>query len=207
MQKPRALRAGDRVAVVAPASPLDMEVVKRGSAELRRLGFTPVIDRSAYARDRYVAGRPGVRAEALAAAWADPDIAGVFATRGGYGSVQLLRLLDHERFRTRPKVFVGSSDLTAVLTWLTGRCDTVGFHGPMLVNLARGSRGGRGLRSPLAARGRRHAGTAGGTGTRRSGRGLSWRGARAPARWYVVVAARVARDSVLVLRRPMATCC
>ena len=136
MRKPRALQSGDRVAVVAPSSPFDRALFDAGVAELTQLGFNPSFDDSVFAETRYLAGPAAVRAAALMAAWEDPDVAGVFAVRGGYGSAQLLPLLDLDRIRATTKVFIGCSDLTSVLACLTNRCDMVGFHGPMLVNLA-----------------------------------------------------------------------
>ena len=97
MLKPRALSPGDRLAVVAPASPFDREEFDRGVDEIRRLGFVPVYDDSVFARQRYVAGPAAVRAAAIRAAWRDPSIAGLIAVRGGYGSAQVLPLLDRGR--------------------------------------------------------------------------------------------------------------
>jgi muramoyltetrapeptide carboxypeptidase len=101
-----------------------------------------VFDDTVFARTRYVAGAPEVRAAAIHAAWRDPDIAAVIAVRGGYGSAQVLPLLDRALAQRAPKPFVGYSDLTAVLTFLTLGCDLVSFHGPMLAGrLARGAEG------------------------------------------------------------------
>ena len=141
MQKPRALKSGDRVAVVAPASPFDREVFDKGLAELQQLGYEPVFDDGVFEREGYVAGSAAWRAESLTTAWTDPTIAGIFAVRGGYGSAQLLPLLDPALVRAAGKPFIGCSDLTAVLVFLTACCETVGFHGPMLVNLAAGESG------------------------------------------------------------------
>jgi muramoyltetrapeptide carboxypeptidase len=132
MRKPRALAEGDRIAIVAPASPFDRDEFERGIEELRRLGFEPVYDESVFARRSYVAGSPEVRAAAFQAAWDDPAIAGVIAVRGGYGSAQILPLLDPQAVRLSAKCFVGYSDLTAMLTFLTLNCGVVAFHGPML---------------------------------------------------------------------------
>src|SRR5437899_9657937 len=132
MLKPRALTPGGRLAVVAPASPFTREDFDRGVDELRRLGFEPVYDESVFARRRYVAGAPDVRAAAIHAAWRDPSIAGLVGVRGGYGSVQLLPLLDRNEARRARKAFVGYSDLTSLLMFLTLGCDLVAFHGPML---------------------------------------------------------------------------
>ena len=141
LRRPRALRRGDRVAVLAPASPIGREVFERGVAELRDIGFEPVFDERALASTGYLAGPAAQRAAAFQQAWEDPDIAGIVATRGGYGSAQLLPLLDPALLRRTAKPVLGCSDLTALLVYLTNCCGVVGFHGPMLVNLARGAEG------------------------------------------------------------------
>lgn len=142
MRKPRALTAGDRLAIVAPASPFTRDEFDRGVEEIRALGFEPVYDDSVFARQRYVAGAPALRAAAIHAAWTDPSIAGVIGVRGGYGSAQILPLLDRALAQQSAKVFIGYSDLTAVLTFLTLGCDLVAFHGPMLAGrLGRGAAG------------------------------------------------------------------
>jgi muramoyltetrapeptide carboxypeptidase len=142
MLKPRALAPGDRLAVVAPASPFDRAEFDAGIEEIRRLGFEPVYDQSVFARAGYVAGSPETRATAIRTAWRDPKIAGIIGVRGGYGSAQLLPLLDPDEVREAGKPLIGYSDVTALLTFLTTTCGMVAFHGPMLTGrLARGSAG------------------------------------------------------------------
>jgi muramoyltetrapeptide carboxypeptidase len=132
LRKPRALRAGDRVAIVAPASPFVREEFDRGVEEVQALGFEPVFDERVFARRGFVAGEPAERAAAFMDAWGDPSISGVLCARGGYGSVQILPLLDLPAIRATAKVFVGYSDITTMLTWLTLQGGLVTFHGPML---------------------------------------------------------------------------
>jgi muramoyltetrapeptide carboxypeptidase len=142
MRKPRALRRGDRVAIVAPASPFAREEFDAGLVELRGLGLEPVYDDTVFDRHRYVAGRPEVRAEAFRSAWGDPSIAALVAARGGYGSVQVLPYLDAGSVRRHDKAFIAYSDNTSILTWLTLSCGIVSFHGPMIeARFARGEAG------------------------------------------------------------------
>ena len=142
MLKPRALARGDRIAVVAPASPFRRDEFDQGIDEIRSLGFIAVYDDSVFARDRYVAGSRDVRAAALRAAWRDASVAGIIGVRGGYGSAQLLPLLDRDEIRRAPKPLIGYSDLTSLLTFLTIGCGIVAFHGPMLAGrLGRGAAG------------------------------------------------------------------
>ena len=96
MLKPRALKPGSRLAVVAPASPFKREEFDAGVAEIVRLGFVPIYDDSVFAKGRppYVAGSAEVRVTAIRSALADPSIDGIIGVRSGYGSAQLLPWLD-----------------------------------------------------------------------------------------------------------------
>jgi muramoyltetrapeptide carboxypeptidase len=132
MRKPRALRPGDRVAIVAPASPFDPGQFEAGIAELRTLGFEPVYTETIFERHLYLAGDAERRAHDLEAAWCDPTVAAVIAARGGYGSVQLLPRLDAAVFRRHPKILIGYSDITTLLTWLLQSCGLTAIHGPMI---------------------------------------------------------------------------
>ena len=112
-------------------------------AELKRLGFVPVYDETVFAREAgYLAGTPELRAGAFLRFWRDPGIRALIATRGGYGSVQLLPLLDRTTMTAAPKLFIGYSDNTSILSWLTCQCGLTALHGPMLDRrLSRGAAG------------------------------------------------------------------
>ena len=142
MIKPRALKAGDQIALVSPASPFSREEFDKGVAELRRLGFEPVYDDSVFERTGYLSGSAQLRAAAFMRAWTNPDVAALVAVRGGYGSVHLLPYLDAYRGRLAPKLFIGYSDNTSLLSWLTCQCGIAALHSPMLEGrLAKGPEG------------------------------------------------------------------
>lgn len=137
---PRALASGDVVAVVAPASPFDGAAFEAGVAELRHLGFRPEWQPDLFARQRYLAGEPSLRAADFLAAWRDPRVAGLIGARGGYGSAQIVSSLDPGTIRATPRAFVGYSDLTTILTHLVCHCGVVAFHGPTVAGrLGRGA--------------------------------------------------------------------
>lgn len=127
----RRLQSGDRVALVAPASSFPAEEVTAGVAELARLGFEAVYDQSLFDRRRFVAGSADVRAHAIHQAWADPSVVALIAMRGGYGSAQVLPLLDASLLRDARKALIGYSDITALLSFyqLNG---LNAIHGPMI---------------------------------------------------------------------------
>lgn len=127
---------------MSPASPFKRDEFDAGVLTLRDLGFEPVWERSVFDRTGYVSGSPSIRAAAFLDAWRDPSIGAVIAARGGYGSVHLLPLLRAEALRATPKMFIGYSDNTSILTWLTIGCGMTALHGPMLEGrLARGEAG------------------------------------------------------------------
>lgn len=140
---PPALKRGDRIAVVSPASAFAREEFDAGIAELRRLGFVPVYDETVFAREAgYLAGTAESRAGAFLRYWRDPDVRALIATRGGYGSVHVVPFLDRDVICATPKLFIGYSDNTSILSWLTCQCAITALHGPMLDRrLSRGSAG------------------------------------------------------------------
>jgi len=126
----RRLQSGDRVALVAPASPFDAADLEAGVRELARLGFEAVYHESIFSREGFVAGSPETRAAAIHRAWSDPSIAALIAVRGGYGSAQVLPLLDATLMASR-KPLVGYSDITALLGFYL-RHGLTAIHGPMI---------------------------------------------------------------------------
>lgn len=142
MRKPRRLQPGDRIAVVAPASPFDPAAFARGLGELRRLGYEPFHSETVFERRGYFAGDARARAADLEGAFEDPSIGAILSARGGYGSVHVLPFMRRDAAANCPAGFVGHSDLTAILTWLTCHLGLVCFHGPHVAGgLARGMEG------------------------------------------------------------------
>ena len=145
--RPRALQRGDRVALLTLASPSTCEAIEAGADELRTIGFEPVVMPAAPAasdgaRVPYVAGAAAARAAQLHAALTDPAIRAVVATRGGYGSADLLPHLDLAVVRASRTLLVGYSDITALLDVVTGHAGLITVHGPMAEGrLARGLAG------------------------------------------------------------------
>lgn len=137
--KPRALKPGDTVGVVAPSSAIDRDHLERGVAAVERMGFAVKLSRHALDRAGILAGPDEVRARELSAFFADPEVDAIFAARGGYGCGRLLPLLDFAAIARSPKAFLGFSDATFILNALVARAGIVAFHGPMVaMDFARG---------------------------------------------------------------------
>ncbi|MGE5109806.1 MAG: S66 peptidase family protein [Acidobacteriaceae bacterium] len=129
--RPNALRPGDTVGIVAPASNIDEKALRLGTKNLQRLGYEPVFLNSILSREIYFAGTAERRAAELEAMFDSDDLRAVLCARGGYGSNHVLPLLDIRKFKRKPKIFVGYSDITSLLTWFVDN-GMVAFHGPMV---------------------------------------------------------------------------
>ncbi|HEX5406553.1 MAG TPA: LD-carboxypeptidase [Pseudonocardiaceae bacterium] len=114
----RPLRAGDHVAVVAPAGPIPADLLEQGVAVLRDWGLAVTV--ATHVTDRhptfgYLAGTDADRAADLQQAWCDPQVAAVVCARGGYGCLRLLPHLDWAALAgAAPKPLIGSSDVTVL---------------------------------------------------------------------------------------------
>jgi muramoyltetrapeptide carboxypeptidase len=141
--RPQALRAGDRVRLVAPASPYEPAAYRAGRAALSALGFQPLWHPTEATRQGFLAGDDAARAARLQAAFAEPESRAVCCIRGGYGTARLLPLLDLASLAHARKVLLGFSDVTALLVPLVAEQGLVCFHGPVLTQLGRLPRGDR----------------------------------------------------------------
>lgn len=131
--RPRPLRQGDLVAVVAPASVYDADRLARGIEVLESWGLV-VEPPFPSAPHRYLTGSDPERAGRLTEAFARDDVAAVLTVRGGFGSARLLGRFHPEVAAAHPKIFLGYSDLTILLSRLVREAGLVCFHGPMVAS-------------------------------------------------------------------------
>ncbi len=130
--KPPALRPGDTVGVVAPASNVKRSELEAGCEALRRAGYRPFYFDSIIEQDLYFAGSVQRRTHELEEMFSREEVRAIVCARGGYGANYLLESLDLEKIKARPKIFVGYSDHTALLTYFSDAAGLVTFHGPMV---------------------------------------------------------------------------
>ena len=133
--RPRRLKAGDRVGLVAPASAnfqsVDIEIAQEVA---RAFSLEPRL--GAHVRDRhgYLAGRDADRAADVNGFFADASVSALFAIRGGWGCARVLPLIDWDLVRRNPKVVTGYSDITALHSALHAKTGLVSFHAPTLLS-------------------------------------------------------------------------
>ncbi|MGC5328856.1 S66 peptidase family protein [Brevibacillus sp. SYSU BS000544] len=128
MNKGKLLKKGDTIGVVATSSPCNEEKLAKVN-ELVQLGFHVKIAETCYQNyGGYLAGTPEARASEVNAMFADPEVDAIMCMRGGYGSPQILPLLDYELIRENPKLFIGYSDITALHSALGQKANLATVH-------------------------------------------------------------------------------
>ena len=136
--RPGAVLPGATVGILAPASPVQIPWLEAGEAELRRVGLVPRRSRNLLNRSGYTAGSAAERTKDFLELLEDGQVSAIFGARGGYGCLDLLPRIPADRLRQNPKAILGGSDLTALLSLLSG-AGVVSFHGPMVAQqIARG---------------------------------------------------------------------
>ena len=135
--KSNPLMPGDLIGVIAPASPVHQgEELAKAINNLESLGFRTLLGAAAMiSQGGFLAGSDQARLEELMDLWTDPQVKGIWALRGGYGTLRLLGQLDYQMIARVPKPLIGFSDITALELALWSKLSLVSFHGPVLTKL------------------------------------------------------------------------
>lgn len=133
------LKQGDKVAIIAPGSPVKPEYVHGACRELEKRGYHPVLMPHTLGKpDGIYASSAADRISDFILAWSDPEVKAILCARGGYGSVQLLPEISEflrSHYELPPKWLIGFSDITVFHTLLSS-LGIPSVHGPMAKNIA-----------------------------------------------------------------------
>jgi len=135
--RPPRLKPGDTIGIVAPAGPFDPKKFRKGKAVLESMGFQTFFDEGIFQKHGFLAGTDSQRSDQINRLFADPSVQAIVCARGGYGSMRILPFLDFETIQTHPKIFLGFSDVSALLSVLYDQCGLITFHGPLVTTLAK----------------------------------------------------------------------
>ncbi|MBN3038579.1 MAG: LD-carboxypeptidase [Candidatus Omnitrophica bacterium] len=130
--KPARLKKGDTIGIVAPAWSFDIGNFKRGIDKLRKLGFKVKFDRSIFSKYWSMAGYDKERAQQINRMFADKEVKAIFCAKAGYGSIRTIPYLNKKIIKRNPKIFIGYSDITILLSYLYKTVNMVVFHGPVV---------------------------------------------------------------------------
>ncbi len=133
------LKPGDVIGVAAPSARFNEQEVHTGVQCLKDMGFKVRIPQDIFGQSRYLAGTDRQRADVLNALFADPEVKGVIAARGGFGAMRILPLLHWKEIAQCRTLFMGFSDATALICALVLHAGTCALHGPNLISLGKSS--------------------------------------------------------------------
>lgn len=129
--KPRFLKDGANIGLIAPASYIDESELEDSKNNLATLGFNTFNTERILKRFGYLAGDDKNRADDLNEMFRNNKIDAIVCVRGGYGCMRMLDLIDYEMIKKNPKILIGYSDITALLFALYSQAGLVAFHGPV----------------------------------------------------------------------------
>ncbi len=133
--RPKELRPGDTIGLITPSTYVsDPDRLAQVDRTIRYFGLKPKWGKNVRKRFGYLGGSIAERVDDLHAMFRDPEVAGIFAIRGGYGSAQLLDHIDYSLIRSNPKIFLGFSDITALHLAINKKAGLVTFHGPVAIS-------------------------------------------------------------------------
>lgn len=129
--KPKALKSGDKIAIIAPASAIKKENIKTAEIAVKSLDLEPIFYPSCHMREGHLAGPDMQRSKDVNDAFKDDTIKGIFCIRGGYGTPRILNMIDYDYIKNNPKIFLGYSDITSLHLAFNNLCEMPTLHGPM----------------------------------------------------------------------------
>lgn len=136
--KPKRLNAGDTIGIISPSQCVELSTEHKGGFEkgvkrLEELGFKVKIGKNAKEKYFYSAGTPQQRVDDLHEMFVDPNVQAVLMSIGGDIANELLPLLNFDLIKNNPKIFMGMSDGTTLLTPITDKTGLITFYGPDLI--------------------------------------------------------------------------
>ena len=129
--KPNRLKEGDKIGLIAPGFQITEEQLENSIQNLKIFGFQAVYSSRLLEKFGYFSGTDQSRANDINEFFANPEIKGIMAIKGGYGSARILNLLDYQTIRKNPKALIGFSDVTALLNAIYQETGLITFHGPV----------------------------------------------------------------------------
>ncbi|MED7787958.1 LD-carboxypeptidase [Francisella sp. 19X1-34] len=131
--RPQALHKGDTVALLASASAVASEQIQDSIDKLQSLGLKVKLGHyvNPIYQDGYFSAKAKYRAQDLNNAFTDPNVKAIYEIRGGWGSAQLLPLINYSQIAKNPKIIIGFSDITSLLLAINKETGLITFHGPL----------------------------------------------------------------------------
>jgi muramoyltetrapeptide carboxypeptidase len=130
-QLPKSLKPGDTIGIITPAGIISKFQLQTIVDTIHGLAYKSYFLPSVLSAQGYLAGTDAERAEELMHMFENKKVNAVMCARGGYGANRILNLLDYKTIQKNPKIFIGYSDISSLITAFYQKCGLVSFHGPV----------------------------------------------------------------------------
>lgn len=127
--KPNKLKKGDTIGLITPAGPINTEQLESTKSLLNKMGFNTYHTENVLCKKGYLAGTDTERLNDLHLMFKNEKVNAIMCIRGGYGTPRILNDIDYELIRKNPKIFIGYSDITALLQAIYKFSGLITFHG------------------------------------------------------------------------------
>jgi muramoyltetrapeptide carboxypeptidase len=132
---PEKLKKGDIIGIISPAGAVKEKVQLDSAVKyLESNGYKVKIAPHICDKQAYLAGNDNDRLKDLTDFFLDDEIKAILCSRGGYGTFRFLENIDWTLIKNNPKIFVGYSDITALLNNFVEKSNMVCFHGPLAIS-------------------------------------------------------------------------
>ena len=131
--KPSKLKTGDTIGILSVSGGIsNYENILRAKDFFVSQGFKIKISETTSKHFRYMAGTDEERVKALEDFFLDSEIDAIVCSRGGYGSLRIIDKINYDVIKNNPKIFVGYSDITILLSMIFKNTGLITFHGAMM---------------------------------------------------------------------------
>lgn len=127
--KAKALKPNSKIALIAPAGAINEQKLLKAQETLEKMGFRVSFTKRILYQNSYLAGSDNERLSDLHEAFEDSTNDAILCIRGGYGAARIVDKIDYSLIKNNPKIFIGYSDITALLNSIWQKTSLVCFHG------------------------------------------------------------------------------
>ena len=131
MITPPLLKQGDTIGIISAAGKVAEDKINPAITLLESWGLNVVLGKHVFGSYHQFSGSDIERMEDLQKMLDDPDIKAIFSSRGGYGTIRIIDMLNFQEFKRNPKWIVGFSDITVLHSYLNRVLEVESLHAAM----------------------------------------------------------------------------
>lgn len=133
---PPSLRVGDTIGIISTARKISKKEISPAIQLIEDRGYKVILGENLFGEKNQFSGTDTQRASDLQDMFTNKKVKAILCARGGYGTVQLLPLLDEQVIAQNPKWLIGYSDVTVLHSYLHKQFNMQTLHATMPINFS-----------------------------------------------------------------------